>query len=174
MSLTQESSSLFLVAIAFAIGCVLSICCHQQTAEWGYYYTLILINILAYLDMASCCIPKPENHSLAILQIIPKSLIKSTTSGSVSHPPWQETTCHLSPAFPYSLLTLLPLLQIHLSSNTKAKVSMHVESLEVISPQDPQVVKMSLGRNSQYRVKCGLKPFPQNLTNISSWENLGK
>lgn len=76
----------------------------------------------AYLDMASCCTPKPENlHSSSILQILPISLVKFTTSGSVSNPHTTGNQVQPVPSIPQVSINCLRPLPTNSSSFFKHK-----------------------------------------------------
>lgn len=111
VSVPQESSSRFFGAAAryWVYAKALAVTSKLQSAVTTRL--LILTNILTYLDKVSCYIPKPQAFvDLQCPQSLPKSLVKFTTSGSVSNPHTTESRCHPVPSIPQlSLNSLLPL-----------------------------------------------------------------
>lgn len=145
VSLSQDTSSLFLrVAACYWLDAKYSLSPAKYRAQLSLVF-LILTNILTYLDNISCCILKPERlQRSAVPQSLSKSLVKFITLGSVSNP--HITSNQGSPILsvpPASLNCFLPL-----PTNPapffryKSEMSTHVKLQEVISPQDPQIVRM--------------------------------
>lgn len=145
VSLSQDTSSLFLgVAACYWLDTKYLLSPAKYRAQLSLVF-LILTNTLTYLDNISCCILKPERlQRSAVPQSLSKSLVKFRTLGSVSNP--HITSNQVSPILsvpPASLNCFLPLptnpapFFRHKSENVDT-----FQVLGVISPQDPQIVRM--------------------------------
>lgn len=141
VSLSQDILSLFLgVAACYWLDTKYLLSPAKYRAQLSLVF-LILTNTLTF----SCCILKPERlQRSAVPQSLSKSLVKFRTLGSVSNP--HITSNQVSPilsAPPASLNCFLPLSTNpapffrHKSENVDT-----FQALGVISPQDPQIVRM--------------------------------